>query len=274
MCAHVIRRTFFAGALASALVCALAASAMASNISQIEAMASGTAVTVDSNPVVTAICSQPGTFGGHTYTSWSFLAQDGTGSMDVYGTMPGGYTPTVGDAIGASGTYSPYHQLPELETLTAIGKSSSGNAVPSPLSETIPQVNQTTLPLSIAGYLVKLSNVTISGASGNFPAANTSYTITDGVNSMTMYYWYTSYSTDGALSGTPIPTGAVDITGFASVYPGTPGSPEFIPIAIAPHVVPEPGTFVLLAAGGLCALLWGCWVPEIVAFSRRRRTCQ
>jgi hypothetical protein len=133
-----------------------------------------------------------------------------------------------------------------------------------------------TQPFTQAEYLVKVSNVTISGISGTFAGSNLQGTITDGGgNSMTLYYWPTSYSACAAnLGGTAIPTGAVDITGFMSVYPGPPANPEFTPISITPHVVvPEPGTFVLLAAGGLCALLWGCWAPEAAAFLRRRRTC-
>jgi len=200
-------------------------------------------------------------FRRHTYTSWSFLANDGTGSIDIYGTLAGlNYTPTLGDAITATGEYYPYHQLPELEYPTAISEVASHEPVAAPVSTTIPLMNQTTVPPSIAGYLVTVSNVTITGASGNFPAANTSYTISDGANSMTMYYWYTSYSSDGALSGTPIPTGSVDITGFMSVYPTpAPGVPEFTPISIVPHAAaPEPGTLSLAATGllGLALVAW------------------
>ena len=245
-----------------ALVCALAGSAMADSISQAEALATGTTgVTLDNasggHPVVTAILSEPGTFGGKSYSSWSFFVKDSTGSADVYGTLSGlGYTPAVGDAVTVTGEWSPYHQLPELEYPTAISAVSSGNPVPNPVSATISQLNQTTLPANIAGYLATVSNVTIVGASGNFPSGNTSYTISDGTNSMTLYDWTTSYSCDGALIGTPIPTGPVNITGFMSVYPGTPGSPEFTPISIT--AVPEPATLVLLAAAGICGLALRC----------------
>jgi len=215
-------------------------------------------VTLNSDPVVTAILSQPGTFGGHTYTGWSFLVNDGTGSLDIFASASSlttlGYTPTVGDALSISGTYSPFHQIPEIETLTAISKVGSG-APAGPVVQTIPTLNQTTLPLSTAGYLVEVDNVTISGTPATFPAANNSYTITDSANnSMTLYYWYTSYSTDGAMSGNTVPTGPVDIIGFDSVFPGSPGAPEFTPIAINP--VPEPTTMGLCAGGALLMLMF------------------
>lgn len=85
-------------------------------------------------PVITAILSQPGSADGYTYTSWSILAADSTGSLDLFGALPSGtsFTPAVGQAISVSGTYSPYHQIPEIGTLSALTLVSSGNAVSSP----------------------------------------------------------------------------------------------------------------------------------------------
>ena len=65
---------------------AVAGFAHAANIATIETQASGTAVTLDTSPVVTAILSQPGTWNGKTYTGWSFLAQDSSGSLDIFAT--------------------------------------------------------------------------------------------------------------------------------------------------------------------------------------------
>jgi hypothetical protein len=222
-------------------------SAMAETIAQMEGSA-GTG-TITTNPVISAILCQPGVVNGKTYSNWSFLINDGTGSMDVYGTMPGGYTPVVGNTVSVSGTYSPYHQIPEMGTVTAISATGAA-AVPAPVGTTIPIINVSTLPSSVAGYMLELDGVTISGISGNFDGSNLQGTITDGShNSMTLYYWPTSYSVENANLTGPIPTGRVNMTGFVSVY-GTPGTAEFTPMTIGTAApVPEPGTMVLLASG-------------------------
>jgi len=247
---------------------ALAAPTFGSNIAAVEGQASGTAATLGSSPIVTAVLSYPGTVNGKTYTSWSFLANDGTGSLDIFGTLSGlGYTPTVGDAIGVTGTYSPYHQIPEIGTVTAIGATSSGNPLPAMPTLTIPQLNQTTLPFTAAGYLINLDNVTISSGTSiitpgvsTWGTSNLTLTVTDSSNNkMTLYYWPTSYAmANFNLDGITIPSGPVNITGFDSVYPSTPGSPEFTPISIVS--VPEPVSTGLLAVGAAAMLM------------RRRRT--
>ena len=211
--------------LALAAAATLATRASAAQISDILSQTSGSTATADNAsgqfPVVTAILSAPGSVNGKTYSSYSFLVNDGTGSADVFGTsLPNGYTPTVGDALSVVGTYSPYHQIPEIGTVTTLTVESTGNVVPAPLIETIPNVNLATLPENIAGQLITVKNVSISGISGTFGVANLTGTITDGAsNSMVLYYWPTSYSMANAdLFGQTIPTGPVDLTGFVSVY--------------------------------------------------------
>ena len=168
--------------------------------------------------------------------------------MDIFGTMPTGstYTPTLGDAITATGEYYPFHQTPELEYLTAISPVASREPVSVPAVITIPVINQPTLPLGgpqstppgVAGYLYELDDVTISGITGTFGIVNLTGTITDGGgNHMTLYYWPTSYSVANAnLSGMAIPTGPVNMIGFVSVYSSV---AEFTPITITP-AVPAP----------------------------------
>ena len=62
--------------------------------------------------------------------TYAFYINDGTGGMDVYGNLPAGskYVPTVGDEVQLTGTYSPYHEIPEMADLTSITKLSSSNS--------------------------------------------------------------------------------------------------------------------------------------------------
>jgi endonuclease/exonuclease/phosphatase family metal-dependent hydrolase len=244
---------FGVGVIASAVVL-FGANAGADNIATIEGYSTGTVVTLDSSPVITAIASQGGgyTVNGHTYNSWSIVAQDSTGSIDLYGSLPGSYTPAVGDAVSAAGTYSPYHQIPEIASLSNLTQVSTGNVVPTPPVFTIPQLTaSTTIPESQAGYVLQLTNVTIYTdsaasipASGNFPNANTTYYLKDGCgNIMGTYFWVTSYSVDGAMIGAPIPTGTINVTGFMQSYTNV---VDIIPLAftavpVSPPV-PSPGT--------------------------------
>ncbi|MGP8198561.1 MAG: PEP-CTERM sorting domain-containing protein [Limisphaerales bacterium] len=242
--------------------------ALASSAAGIEAGSSGSSVTYDNAsgayPTITTIESAPvGSLDGYNYTTWAFLANDGTGSIDLYGAVPGGYTPTVGDNITAAGTYSPYHQIPEIGSISSISAISSGNPVPSPVAYTIPQLTASgtgAVPLSIAGYTVALDNVSLytdSAAtipvSGNFAThANTTLYAKDGSgNIMEIYVWASSYSVDGAMGGTPIPTGTVDITGFVSQSGSF--APELTPMSIT-EAVPEPSTVALFGIGSTVCL--------------------
>ncbi|HTV40926.1 MAG TPA: hypothetical protein VMF08_10140 [Candidatus Sulfotelmatobacter sp.] len=226
-------------------------SVLAQSISYVENnVATGTTgVSLTTDPVVTAILSQPGTVDGKTYSSWSFLVNDGTGSMDVFGSLSGlGFTPSVGETISVTGEYSPYNQIPELEDITSISAVGTGT-VPSIGTATIPQLNVDTLPYSIAGYEVTVDDVMIGGIS-SFGTSNQTGTITDGAaNSMTLYYWESSYSSAlQNLDGMSVASGQeYDVTGFVDVYSSS--SPEFIPVSVV--AVPEPGALSLCGMGGL-----------------------
>ena len=215
----------------------------AATIAQVEAN-TNTTQTIDQNPVISAILSQPQTgLNGDNFSSWAFLVDDGTGSLDIFGALPSGsgYTPTVGDAITATGKYVLFNAFPEIQSLTAISKVSSGNAIPVPLSETIPQINLNPIPLSIGGHLVTVSDVTISNFQNGdttFGSANRTATITDNSgNSMTLFYNPATYSTSNAnLFGKTIPSGPVTITGLEQVSGST---KELIPMSIV--FPPPPG---------------------------------
>jgi hypothetical protein len=233
---------------------------LASTIAQIETEPSGTTVTLNSNPVITVIGSAPGTADGYNYTNYAIIAEDATGSIDLFGPLPTGdtYIPTVGDAVSAAGTYSPFDSIPEIEDLTLLSKVSGGNAVAAPILVTTAELaGITSSSDNYLGHYLELQDVEFSGASGDFPThANGTYTITDlsGNNPLTLYQWASSYSSAGALGGTPVPTGPVDIYGIVDIFEGT---PEFVPFSItaATASTPEPGSFGLVLVGGITLLV-------------------
>lgn len=261
-----VKKLVVATTIATAMAAA-AINALADDAATIWADSSGTAITYDNAsgayPVISAILSAPGTVDGYTYSRYVFLAQDSTGSLDIFG-LPSGsaYVPHVGDAISLSGTYSPFDSIPEVATLTSITLQSQGNAVSSPAVATIPTLlglSQTpALPLGYGENLVTLDNVSLytdsagtTPVSGNFPThANGTYYVKDGSgNIMEMYDWASSYSVDGVLGGTAIPTGTVDITGFLAV---SGGAVQISPVSIIS--VPEPTTLGLCGGGALLML--------------------
>lgn len=243
-------------------------------------------------PIITAILSQPGTYGGHTYTGWSGLAADTTGSIDLFvsqtvlsgltgtptnstSTPPYG-TPTtslaVGEGVNVAGQWDPFDGLPELAFNTTkdnyIAVTSTLNTLPTPGVVTIPglqtETSSGTTILShpdVAGQYLEIQDVTITAGNGatvnpdsvDFPTyaqangTTETYTITDSLsNSMELFDWVTSYSDDGALGGTPVPTGPVNIYGFYDSFG------EFVPASIV--AVPEPASMGLLAVGATMLL--------------------
>jgi len=278
---HYLLAGFIATAVFSSVTTALADYA-----SDIESSSTVRTVTYDNAagngyPVVTAILSTAGTYnvglGSHTYTSTVFDANDGTGSIDIFASATAlttaGYTPTLGDGVSVSGTYSPFDGIPEIETITAITKQSAGNAIPAPAVITVPQVSASTtlnnkvLANGLSSYLVTLDNVKITAGNGTvvnpfatvFPSytdvANSgfntgteTYTITDSNgNQAEMFDWVTSYSTDDLFGGTAVTTAAVNMTGFVD------GFGEFVPMSIT--AAPDTSsTMMLLGIGGSVCL--------------------
>ncbi len=310
MCSRM--RSMIIPSVLLAMAWALAGRAMADSISDIQEAGTVGSVTLDGNPpggpqgaypVITQLLSQPGTYNGKTYGSWAFLANDGSGSenansdsLDVFGiSSTSTYTPTVGDALIIAGKYSPYNQIPEVGSVTSIGyptpaqlavtgQSATGNPSPSPtpVLTTIPTINVSNLAAqapTLAGQYLEVDDVTLGGftdrtqfGTNNSPSGGT--TITDGSsNSMTLYYWPTSYGEANInLANKLVPTGPVDVFGIVDVFgTGATAVAEFVPINMtntdgspltnAP-AVPEPGTLALLGASLAVAA---------AAFVRRRK---
>jgi hypothetical protein len=246
------------------------------------------------NPVVSAILSAPSgtvynpgaTLDGYTYFNWSYLAQDTTGSLDLfYNVTKLSYVPTVGDVIQAQGVWSPFSGIAEVAsgngtttpTISILVGGSGSPLYNGPVLTTIPTINVGTNAHGInssglATQLLTLNNVTISGVSNIADSgailsnwaihANNQGLITDqGGHSMAMFLWASSYSACGAIAqnGDPIPTGQVNMTGFVEdFYTGTASNTtiaEFVPISITS--VPEPAAIGLCGLGSVLA--WVCY---------------
>ncbi|HTS16337.1 MAG TPA: PEP-CTERM sorting domain-containing protein [Verrucomicrobiae bacterium] len=272
-------KSFVTVAIAAAVVLG-GVKAYADNANDIEQFYGNNAnVTWDSSPIVTAIGSQPGVFGGHTFTGWSIFAADTSpGSMDVFvsastlAALPGAPSSfSVGDMLKLNGQWSPFHSLPEIAFSSVaasnnfINTLSTGNTVPaapafsvSALTSSGMGANYQPGSLSIAGYYLEITNAVITSSIGmtTLPSYNSNissetFTIADSTGSMTCFDWTTSYSASTQLAGTPIGNGyTYDVFGFVS-YNGTTGPMEFTPLA----VVPEPSTLVLAGLGMIGGLL-------------------
>jgi len=241
-------------------------------------------------PVITDVASQPGVYGGHTFTGWSLLAADETGSLDLFlssatlAGLKGGVTSLgAGYGINVAGYNSPFHSEAELGFSTVASSNhyfyitsqdTAGNlaSVGAPPVFVISNVNYVAaisnnpggLVAGVSAQYIELQDVTFSGSTGGFMSTfptyaqanllSESYTITDSSGSIELFDYVTSYSAAAALGGTAVPTGPVDVYGFLSVFPssGLPGGglPEFT----ATSIVPEPSAF-MLAGMGLLGLL-------------------
>lgn len=282
--------------LVTATVAVAQATALADTAANIQKYNNLTAVTYDGGgvyyPIVSAILSRPGSLDGYTYNNWAYLAADPTGSIDMFysstaaGPAANYPNPTVGDSIYVTaGTYSVFNGIPEIENnavqaINVFGPGSPGNPPYnlSPVLTTIPTINvglnsyglnlAVQGGISLAGNYLQLNNVTIGGnLVANFPThsnsggVNGNWTIADQHgNSMTLFFWASSYSTDGAMAGQPIPTGPVDMTGFVDDFTSGSGTnaittAEFVMTSYS--VVPEPSAMNLCGIGS--ALAWVCY---------------
>jgi hypothetical protein len=262
----VNKRILVVAAMVTAVIGVGASAIQASTIVTAEETASGTAVTLDQNPVVSAVLSTPTTTNGVATTRYIFLVDDGTGSMDVFGptasggALVNGYVPAAGDNLTISGPNSPFNGIPEMGTPTAITKNSSGNATPAPLAESITDVSgYTTQPAagatwpSFAGHLITISGVTISSATtGNYGTTNVSVTLTDSAShTLVGFYNPTTYAlANQNLFGTPIASGPVNVTGLLQLFSG---APELLLMSVTP--TPEPASLSMIGLLGGAMLI-------------------
>ena len=213
-------------------------------------------------PVVTAILTSPGSADGYTYKNYSFMAEDSSGSMDVFfPSTASTYVPTLGDAVSVSGQYAPFDGIPEMGTPSlSITLQSQGNVVPAmPVLSNLTPLNVSAdnsmgLAGAYAGYYLQLDNVTLGNAGTAWGThQNVTTTITDQFgNSMVLFLWASSYMNCGniAASEGTAPLGPVDMTGFVDFFSSTSGGEaEFVPMSIT--TVPEPTTLSLAGIGSV-----------------------
>jgi hypothetical protein len=131
--------------------------------------------------------------------------QDVTGGIAAYG----GNLSSInrGDSLVISGPLTEYYNLYEITPATYVFISANAT-LPIPKIITPSQFGE-----AQEGQLIKILNCTFTGASGNFPATATNYTVT--ANSQTF-----AVRSNTALGGTPIPTTPVDIIGVGSQFCG------------------------------------------------------
>ena len=168
-------------------------------------------------PVVSAVLTTPGSLDGYTYVNTAFFANDALqpNGIDIFysaATQTANgftYTPTVGDAITVTGTWSPFDGIPEIANSTTVQKIGVSLVAPGQpqnfsggtfvtlggglgsgyaVTTTIPTINVApnaapggSINSAGEGQLLTLDNVMINGGAGGTFAthANTTGTLTD-----------------------------------------------------------------------------------------------
>ena len=130
--------------------------------------------------------------------------QDGTAGIAGYGGPITGVS--RGDSITVTGPLIEFAGLLEISTVVSVTNHGPAVIQPTPLQIPITSANE-----SLESQLTEIQNVTFV-ETGNF-AGNTTYTITDGANNLDV-----RVNTGTDLVGTPIPAGAITITGLIGQY--------------------------------------------------------
>lgn len=179
-----------------------------------------------------------------TLNNTRLFLQDPSGGINVFG-LPQ-YCGNIGDDLTVQGVVSQFNGLTEVASPLVITVNSVGNAPPAPLATTVAQVNASYQPDNCEpneGKLVQVQTAIIRTTTGAMPSGgflpSTDYNLEnfgpDSTTNFTVLFIYGgSFNCSGSpLVDSPIPLGAVCVTGAISQYQTSPapfnGSYEVIP---------------------------------------------
>jgi DNA/RNA endonuclease YhcR with UshA esterase domain len=176
--------------------------------------------------------------------------QDETGGINYY------YTGThvcfaLGDDVSITGTIAQYNGMTEV-MISSYTINSHGNPLPAPKLITVADLIgtfQANYTEPDEGRLVKIGNVTVPGASGNWSSKN--FSINDGANTDTLYIYGGSGCAVHPLIGTPVPTGLFCVIGILTQFDTN--SPYISGYQISPRVVPD----IILGQTAVENATWG-----------------
>jgi predicted extracellular nuclease len=119
-------------------------------------------------------------------SSSNFFVQDGSGAWNGIYVKSSPTTVSVGDLVDVEGTVAESFDLTVISPVSSVNITSSGNALPDPVTLTIPEANNE----QYESVLVKLSNVECSNADAGYGE----YTLSDGTNEINaddLFFAYT-----------------------------------------------------------------------------------
>lgn len=191
-----MNRLFAAAAFCSTL---FQSQVLAQSISAARNAAIGSQVTV------TGIVTTGSSLGGIRYLQ---DADAGIAAFPGNGSVPG-FNPQPGTNITVTGTLTNYSGLLEITPINAFTVNSTGNPLPAPVLVTPAGLDE-----SVESRLVRMNGVHFSGT-GTFAAGT--WPVVAGTETANVYF-----RTGHPMIGTPVPAGAVDITGIGSQFSNNP----------------------------------------------------
>lgn len=160
---------------------------------------------IGSQVTVSGMVTSGSSLGGIRYLQ---DADAGIAAFPGTGSVPG-FNPQPGTNITVTGTLTNYSGLLEITPITAFTVNSTGNPLPAPIPITPAGLDE-----SVESRLVRINGVHFTGT-GSFAAGT--WPVVAGTETANVYF-----RTGHPMIGTPVPAGAVDITGIGSQFSNNP----------------------------------------------------